>query len=183
MVQEDQDECILDCLPRIGIASQIAADEWGVVIAGFDPVSLAPHGAQLRAVSGEGQLAVGTTMFETLGAYAPGSLVKALVAMPKNMAKPKEEPKWVDAKAVRMLPKEYVDFCATQEGELSLTPSDGGNQLPFNNDSLSGWDLECKKGEQSLKLWKTPFDFEIIRKQHSKPTKAAPWWSCFGICS
>ena len=156
-VHECQDECILDCCPRIGIASQIAADEWGVVIAGFDPVSLAPHGAQLRAVSGEGQLAVGTTMFETLGAYAPGSLVKALVAMPKNMATPKDAPKFNDAKAFRMLPKEYVDFCAAQGGSLFLTPSNGGKQ-GNNNDSLNGWDLECKKGEQSLKLWKTPFD-------------------------
>ena len=136
------------------------------MIAGFDPVALAPHGSQLRAVSGEGQLAVGTTAFETLGAYPPGSLVKALVAMPKNVAQPKEEPKWVDAKAVRMLPKEYVDFCTDhQKGSLFLTPSNGDKQ-GNNNDSLSGWDLECKKGEQSLTLWKTPFD--IIGK-HSRP--------------
>ena len=142
-----------------GIASQIAADEWGVVIAGFDPVALAPHGAQLRAVSGEGQLGAGTTLFETLGAYPPGSLVKALVAMPKNNPpQPKEGPKFETVMAVRMLPKEYVDFCAGSQGELSLTPSEGGNQRPDNNDSMDGWDLACKKGEELLKLWTTPFE-------------------------
>ena len=163
--------------PHIGIAAQIADDEWGVVIAGFDPVALVPHAAQLRAVSGEGQLGAGTTAFETLGAYSPGSLVKALVAMPKNVAKPKEEPKFEIAQAVRMLPKEYVDFCAGSQGELSLTPSEGGNQRPDNNDSMDGWDLACKGyrgiGEESLRLWTTPF--EIIGKHTTSTTDFASW--------
>ena len=127
------------------------------MIAGFDPVALAPHAAQLRAVSGEGQIGAGTTAFETLGAYPPGSLVKALVTMPRNVADPKavpkEAPKWVDAKAVRMLPKHYVDDCAAGGGELWLVPSNG-TQGP-NNDCQQGWDLQCRNYTKS---WKTPFD-------------------------
>ena len=106
------------------------------MIAGFDPVALAPHGAQYRAVSGEGQLAAGTTMLETLGAYVPGSLVKTLVEMEKNVAKPGEQPRFETARAVRMLPKEVAT-----RGDLSLVPSNGGRQLP-NNDCQQGWDLQ-----------------------------------------
>ena len=155
-------------LASLGIGAKVADDEWGVIVGGFDPVALVPHAARLRSISGEGQLGAGITLFETLGGYAPGSLVKAEVAMRRNVAKPKAKPSWVDdAKAVRLLPKEYVDFCGSSAGaELWLVPSGDHGKQGDDNDSKSGWDLACKKGSESLKLWKTPF--ELLGKTNAK---------------
>lgn len=61
-----------------------------MVVAGFDPLSLAPHGAKLRAISGEGQITGCTTVLETLGGYETDSTIFAEVLAPKP--KPKSQP-------------------------------------------------------------------------------------------
>lgn len=83
-------ETTRNCVKSVGFGSaenRTRIGEWlsegdvvRFILGGFDPVSVAPHGVQMRAVSLEGQLSHATDLLDQLGHYnSRGSIVEVRV--------------------------------------------------------------------------------------------------------
>jgi len=109
---------------RIGELSAAGQQISRVIVAGFDPVSLVPHGVKNRAISLEGQLSHATDLLYRMQYYkTPGKEQEITVAS----GPVKGAEKAPDYKAWRYL-----------EGEVK---SISAEERQPNGDSLSGWRL------------------------------------------
>eukprot|EP00930_Biecheleria_cincta_P044770 TRINITY_DN3082_c0_g1_i5.p1 TRINITY_DN3082_c0_g1~~TRINITY_DN3082_c0_g1_i5.p1 ORF type:complete len:782 (+),score=117.24 TRINITY_DN3082_c0_g1_i5:54-2348(+) len=137
--------------PEEGLCATSGADDiLRVVVAGFDPVSLAPHGMKNRVFSGEGQLCHATDLLARL-TEIEGMFV--VVDVPEGcawespaafFAKPQELKTKVEEsyKTVRFVPKsELQDY----KGERIIAKAREAPRV-WNGDAFEGWTLKGPTG-------------------------------------
>jgi hypothetical protein len=137
--------------PKKGLGAEPEAGHMiRVLVAGFDPISLAPHGVLNRAFSAEGQLSHATDVLERLSAQS-GKFVQ--VTVPKGLAwespaaffaKP-QEPKYKDEEGydtVRFVPDVTLQDFGVKDGQdVQLVAMERIPPRVWNGDSFDGWML------------------------------------------
>jgi len=147
----------------LGNTSETASNVVRVVVAGFDPISLTPHGVLNRAFSAEGQLCHATDLLQRVTS-TPGKFVR--VQVPKGnawespaafFAKP-QELKVKDEEAydtVRFVPLSMLEAVGVKEGQEADIQLVANEKVPprvWNGDSFDGWVLSLK--DARLTSWK-----------------------------
>lgn len=125
-----------------------------VVVAGFDPVSLAPHGVWNRVFSAEGQLCHTTDLLHCLTSV-PGKFLRVHVPEGRAwespaafFAKPQELKFKMDGAydTVRFVPEPILRKWGLEEGREADTCLEATERVPprvWNGDSFDGWTLSC----------------------------------------
>jgi len=146
--------------PKKGLCSSSSAvgSTVRVLVAGFDPISLAPHGVLNRAFSAEGQLSHATDLLYRITG-TPGRFVP--VQVPKGtawespaafFAKP-QEPKFKDEEGydtVRFVPQSTLEG---QEADIQLVAAERVPPRVWNGDAFDGWSLSLSVNGAALKTW------------------------------
>lgn len=126
-----------------------------VVVAGFDPISIAPHGVIYRTFSAEGQLCHATDLLWRLtgvkGRFVPVKVPdgKAWESPAAFFARPRV-PKFKPEEgydSVRFVPESALDELGHTEKHLVL--KEKGAARVWNGDSFEGWKLERGDGERT----------------------------------
>jgi len=134
-----------------GLAPEVAGNIVRVVVAGFDPISLTPHGVMNRAFSAEGQLSHATDLLYRI-TNMPGRFVS--VQVPKGLAwespaaffsKP-QVPNYKDEQAydtVRFVPESALEKLGALglEACVPLVATECVPPRVWNGDSFDGWML------------------------------------------
>eukprot|EP00930_Biecheleria_cincta_P034314 TRINITY_DN2372_c0_g1_i1.p1 TRINITY_DN2372_c0_g1~~TRINITY_DN2372_c0_g1_i1.p1 ORF type:complete len:509 (-),score=79.55 TRINITY_DN2372_c0_g1_i1:444-1943(-) len=141
-----QKKCKTELNPKCGLGAASAAENvLRVVVAGFDPVSLTPHGVKYRAVSAEGQLCHTTDMLQRLNSVK-GQFVR--VEIPTGDAwespaaffagehKTKQEEGY---RTVRFVPAAAVQARSCEE--VQLVARENKPPRAWNGDTFNGWTL------------------------------------------
>jgi len=124
-----------------------------VVLAGFDPVSIAPHGVRYRAYSAEGQLSHTTDILERL-ARVKGRFVPVRVPNGQAWESPAAffaKPQILKTKddegynTVRFVPERVLRELRFREGQV-LQAEEFGRARVWNGDSFEGWRLRAPDG-------------------------------------
>lgn len=141
-----QKKCKTELNPKNGLGAASAAESiLRVVVAGFDPVSLTPHGVNYRAVSAEGQLCHATDMLQRLsnvrGQFVPvevptGNAWDSPAAFFAKELKTKREDSY---RTVRFVPASAVQAC--NDGEVQLVARENKPPRAWNGDAFGGWTL------------------------------------------
>jgi len=147
-------QCKVSLNPKkgLGAASERVDNVIRVLVAGFDPISLAPHGVLNRAFSAEGQLCHATDFLSrvtgTKGAFVNVQVPKGLAweSPAAFFAKP-QEPKYKDEEAydtVRYVPLSVLEVLGVkeeQEADVQLVATERVPPRVWNGDSFDGWTL------------------------------------------
>lgn len=152
----------VDLNPRRGLGAAPATHNTvRVVVAGFDPISLTPHGVNYRALSAEGQLSHATDMLQRLGnvkgQFVPvkiptGSAWEspaAFFAKPQELKTKQEE----GYDTVRFVPTVALQACNISMGEeVHLVAQENLPPRAWNGDTFEGWTLTLN--ETPTKSWR-----------------------------
>jgi len=144
----------------LGAAPDTAKSIVRVCVAGFDPISLAPHGTVNRVFSAEGQLAHATDMLQRL-TEVPGVFVPVQVPKGQAWASPSAffaKPQQHDYKdeeaydSVRFVPAAMLQDLGVKDGEeVQLLATETVSPRVWNGDSFEGWTLSL--GGVAGKSW------------------------------
>lgn len=135
--------------PKQGLGFEDNGNIIHVVLAGFDPVSLAPHGVTNRAYSAEGQMCHATDFLSRVtgrpGKFVnvkvpPGKAWESPQAFFNNEEKYKDEPGY---DTVRFVPEFVLETLGVngQEGQIQLVAREHEPPRAWNGDNFHGWSL------------------------------------------
>jgi len=138
----------LNAKKGLGGAPEVAGNIVRVVVAGFDPVSLTPHGVMNRAFSAEGQLSHATDLLyritSTAGRFVPVHVPNgpAWESPAAFFTKP-QMPKYKNEEAydtVRFVPESALKELGV-EACIQLVATEHAPPRVWNGDSFDGWTL------------------------------------------
>jgi len=166
--------------PPQGLGSEAVGNVVRVVVTGFDPVSLAPHGVVNRAFSAEGQISHATDLLHRITDQA-GQFVNVQVPSGPAWESPAaffaKEEKYKEEEGydtVRFVPEVVLETLGIkgQEAQVQLVAKECHPPRAWNGDSFFGWTLSLAGGTPG-KTWSQVVSSNALpcRLKHKRPNK------------